>query len=300
MKSPILSIVILSHNTKEVLADCLTSLKKLRGEVDFEVVVSDNGSADGSVEMVKKEFPAFSIIENKKNLGFAAGNNRARTKVKGEYILFLNSDTKVPSGTLKKALDYLASHSEIGALGCKIVLSDGSLDKDSRRAFPTPWVAFTHLILPLDKVFPKSPLFAKYWYGYKSQDEIHEVDVLQGAFFLTRKRVLDKVGWFDEDYFLDGEDIDLCWKIKSLGYKVIYYPKVSILHIKGVTKGKHKLFKGKVSLKHKLKFRMSGVNSMETFYRKRLWDKYPLPLSILVLLGIRLVKAVRFVKVVTS
>jgi GT2 family glycosyltransferase len=300
MKNPVLSIVILSYNTKQILADCLSSLKKLMGEVDFEVVVCDNGSNDGSVELIKKDFPSFKVIENKANLGFAAGNNRAKSKIQGEYVLFLNSDTKVPTGTLKRTLECLMDHPEIGALGCKIVLPDGTLDKDSRRSFPTPWVAFSHLMIPLDRLFPKSRFFAKYWYGYKSEDETHEVDVLQGAFFLTRRNLLNKVGWFDEDYFLDGEDIDLCWKIKALGYKVVYFPEVSILHIKGVTKGKHKLFKGKVPLEHKLKFRMSGVNSMEIFYRKRLWHKYPLPLSILVLLGIRLVKAIRFVKVVTS
>lgn len=295
--TPKISIIILNYNTVELTRNCLASLQKVRDEVDFETVVVDNGSTDDSVAMVRREFPGVKIVENKANLGFAKGNNRAKKIVKGKYVLFLNTDTIVYPKALKATSDYLDAHPDVGAVTCRVVLVDGTLDKDTRRSFPTPWVSLTHLVLQLDKLFPHSKLFAKYWYGYLPEDKETEVDVIQGAFALLPKRILDRVGWFDEDYYLDGEDIDLCWKIKALGYKIVYYPKVSILHLKGATKGKKKAVGYKAPLAEKLKFRMASVNSMEIFYRKRLWKHYPLILNLLVLAGIKLLKAVRFIKV---
>lgn len=299
-KKPELSIIILNYNTRDLLRNCLKSLEKVKDEVRFEVIVSDNGSTDGSGKMLKEDFSWVKLVENRENLGFAAGNNRARDFCEGAYVLFLNTDTIVKKNTLKKSIDYIKKDKKIGALTCKIVLPTGGLDKDARRSFPTPWVSLTHLILRLDKLFPKSPLFAKYWYGYIDEDKVHEVDAIQGAFFLTQKKILNELGWFDEDYFLDGEDIDLCWKIKEAGWKIIYYPKVSVTHLKGATKGKNKRTKKKVDFKERLKFRMAGVNSMEIFYKKRLWAKYPLLLNLLVLLGIKLLKVLRVIRILLS
>ena len=296
MSKPKFSIIILSYNTKDLLKDCLQSLEKVTKEVDFEIIVSDNGSVDGSAQMVKNLFPNVELVENGENLGFAAGNNRAKNICKGKYILFLNSDTIVRKNTLKETIKYLDENKNVGALTCKLVLPNGDLDKDARRSFITPWIGFVHLFLKLDRLFPKSKLFARYWYGYISPDKIHEVDAIQGAFFLSRKEILDKVGWFDEDYFLDGEDIDLCWKIKEAGWKIMYYPKVSIIHIKGASKGK-KIKVINVSLSEKIKYRMSGVNSMEIFVKKRLTSKYSPIVITLVLIGIKIIKAVRFIKV---
>lgn len=297
MTDPKLSIIVLSFNTKDLLRNCLLSLEKVKEELSFEVIVVDNASLDNSAKMVKKEFPRFKVVENKKNLGFAAGNNSAREYCQGEYILFLNSDTIVNKNVLKKTVRYMDKHKKVGALSCKLVLANGQMDKDARRSFPTPWVSLTHLVLRLDKLFPTSPLFARYWYGYISENRIHEVDVIQGAYFLSRKKILDKLNWFDEDYFLDGEDVDLCWRIWQLGFKILYYPKVYILHLKGASKGK-KDSKRKIALRSKLKFRMAGVNSMEIFYRKRLWDEYPFALNILVLTGIKILKLIRLARVV--
>lgn len=286
-----LSIVILSYNTKDLLRGCLKSLEKVGYELSFEVIVVDNASVDGSAELVKKDFPKVRLFKNRKNLGFAAGNNKARKVVRGEFVLFLNPDTVVKKNTFKETVKYLKSNKEVGAMTCKIVLPSGELDKDARRSFPTPWVSLTHLVLRLDKLFPKSKLLSRYWYGYKSPNETHEVDVIQGAYFLTRKKVLDSVGWFDEDYFLDGEDIDLCWKIKERGWKIIYYPKVSITHVKKASKMKP------VSKEERVRFIKAGVDSMEIFYKKRLWKNYPLALNLLVIVGTRLVKAMRAIKV---
>ena len=228
------------------------------------------------------------MIISKDNLGFAAGNNRARKYCNGEYVLFLNSDTELNKSTLKETLLYIKKHRNVGAMTCKIVLPDGTLDKDARRSFSTPWVGLTHFS-GLDRLFPTSKLFSKYWYGYIPENKSHEVDVLQGAYFLVRKKVLDSVGWFDEDYFLDGEDIDLCWRIKEAGWKIVYYPKVSIKHIK-------KASKKNPTNNDREKFVLAGVESMRIFYKKHLWDKYPSILNQIVMFGIDVTEIIRRLK----
>ena len=297
MKKPTLSIVVLSYNTKDLLRSCLDSLDVVKDEVAFEIIVPDNGSTDGSPEMIEEEYKSVRLVRNEKNLGFAAGNNKARECCSGEYVLFLNSDTEVYKDTLRQSINYLKVHKDVGALTCKLILPSGKLDPDTRRSFITPWIGLVHIFLKLDRLFPKSKFIAKYWYSYLSEDQVHEVDVIQGAYFLVRKNVLDQVNWFDEDYFLDGEDVDLCWRIKEKGWKIMYYPKVSILHVKGASKGKNKNF-NKVPFTDKLKYRIGGINSMELFLRKRLWVKYPLFLNIFMLLGMNILKLIRIVKLI--
>lgn len=297
--NPELTIIILNYNTKELLADCLRSIKKCENEISLEVIVSDNASQDESAQMVRKDFPWVKVLEGE-NGGFSKGNNRARKYTNGKMVLFLNPDTVVNKGVLKATTDYLKDHKDVGALSCKLVLPSGEIDKDARRSFPTPWVSFTHLVLKLDRIFPKSKVFAKYWYGYLPDNVTHEVDAIQGAFFLTWKKVLDQVDWFDEDYFFNAEDIDLCWKIKELGLKIIYYPKVFIYHVKGASKGKSKKWRHKVPFKHRVKMKLVEADSMEIFYKKRLWEKYPLVLNWIVILGIRLLKFIKFLSVVFS
>jgi len=297
---PILSIIILNYNTIDLTRDCIASIAKTAGEVSLQVIVADNGSTDGSVEMIHKQFPDVKVVENNANLGFGNGNNKARPYCKGKYVLFLNTDTLVKKGALKSCVDYLEKNDDVGGVTCRVELMDGTLDRDTRRSFPTPWVSLTHLVLPLDRIFPHSRLFARYWYGYIPEGTTHDVEVIQAAYLMVPKKLLDSVGWFDKDYYLDGEDIDLCWKIKEKGKRLVYYPKYKILHLKGYTKGKNKKSKSRVSFKEKLKFRMSSVNSMEIFYRKRLWSQYPLLLNLLVLSGIKLLKLVRATKLLLT
>jgi hypothetical protein len=284
MSKPQLSIIIVSFNTKEVLRDCLESLEKVKDEISFEVIVSDNGSTDGSREMLKG-IKWIRLLDNKANLGFSKGNNMARNIATGKYVLFLNPDAIVNIGTIEKTVEYLKNNDEVGSMTCRILLPSGKMDPDTLRSFPTPWVALSHFS-GLDRLFPSSKLFAKYWYGYLDKNKEQEVDVIQGAFHLTRREVLDKVDWFDEDYFLDGEDIDLCWKIKQAGYKVAYYPEVSIVHIKKASK---KVNKSALSV-------TSGIKAMEIFYRKRLWDKYPVYVSYPVIFGIKVLLGIRLLK----
>lgn len=284
---PELSVIILNYNTKELLEDCLNSVKSHMHEVPMEVIVSDNSSTDGGPEMIKKKFPWVTLVEGPNN-GFSAGNNRAKSVVHGEMVLFLNPDTIVHDNVFGLTVRYLKEHPKVGAVTCKLVLPDGSMDKDVRRRFPTPWISFNRLILGKTR---------EYYYEYIPDTSTHEVEAIQGAFFLTWRKILDKVGWYDEGYFFDGEDVDLCYQISKLGYKLVYYPDVYITHLKGVTKGKVAKWKYKVTREQRKKLRMSGVASMERFFRKNLWKKYPVWFDYFVLLGINLFKIVRYVRV---
>ncbi len=288
MQKPELSVIILNYNTKELLSDSLDSIKAHMDEVPMEVIVSDNSSNDGSQEMVKKKFPWVKFIEGP-NEGFSKGNNRARPFVNGEMVLFLNPDTLVHKNVFAWTVRYLKEHPKVGAVTCKLVLPDGSMDKDVRRRFPTPRISFNKLVLGKTR---------EYYYEYIPETATHEVEAIQGAFFLTYKKLLDKVGWFDERYFFDGEDVDLCYQIHKEGYSLVYYPDVYITHLKGVTKGKVKKWRFKVSDAQRKKLRLAGVASMELFYRKNLWKKYPLWFSYFVIFGINIFKVVRYIRVV--
>ncbi len=227
-----LSIIILSFNTKELLRTCLTTVFASKfQEYRMEVMVCDNQSSDGSLEMVKKEFVQVICIQNGKNLGFAAGNNPGIRRAKGRYILLLNSDTEVDADTFAKMLSYMDKNENVGASTCKVMLPTGDIDPSCHRGFPTPWASITYL-LKLEKLFPTSVLFGQYHQGYKGLTTIHEVDCIVGAFFMVRANVIKKVGLLDEDYFMYGEDIDWCYRIKKAGWKIMFSPQTSILHRK--------------------------------------------------------------------
>jgi len=231
-KQPDVSVVILNYNTLDLTRTCLATL--LASELDdysMEVIVCDNGSTDGSLSMVAREFPRVIRIDNRKNLGFAAGNNPGIKIAKGRYILLLNTDTEMPKNTLRTMIDFMDEHPDAGASTCKLLLPDGSMDPACHRGFPTPWAAITYL-LKLEKMFPKTKVFGQYHQGYKDMDSIHEVDCIVGAFFLVRREVVSEVGLLDEDYFMYGEDIDWAYRIRKHGWKIMYNPTVTMLHKK--------------------------------------------------------------------
>lgn len=224
-----LSIIIVSYNTKDLLFDCLGSIAKT---ANCEVIVSDNGSTDESVAMVKREFPWVRCIENKENIGFSAANNRGIAFARGRYILLLNSDTVVPPGSLESMITFMDAHPEAGAATAKLLLTDGSMDPACHRGFPTPWVAATYLV-KLEALFPRTRLFGEYHQGYKDLETIHMVDVISGAFFFVRKRVIDEVGLLDEDFFMYAEDIDWSYRIRKQGWNIYFNPHIQVLHKKG-------------------------------------------------------------------
>lgn len=227
-----LSIVIVNYNVAYFLEQCLNSVFTSNVDFDIEVFVVDNNSVDNSLSIVYDKFPQVKLIANKKNLGFSKANNQAIRVATGEYILLLNPDTLLETNTLKLCIDFMDSHLDAGGLGVKMVDGKGNFLPESKRGLPTPQAAF-YKIFGLSSIFPRSKRFSAYHLGNLDRDEIHEIDVLSGAFMLMRKKTLDTVGLLDEDFFMYGEDIDLSYRILKGGYKNYYFPKTRIIHYKG-------------------------------------------------------------------
>lgn len=227
-----LSIVIVNYNVKYFLEQCLYSVEKAMSGLDAEVFVVDNNSVDGSNEMTASKFPWVKLIVNSENTGFSRANNQAIKVTTGEYILLLNPDTVLEQNTLKKCMEFMDAHPDAGGLGIKMVDGKGKFLPESKRGLPTPEVAF-YKIAGLSALFPKSKLFGRYHLGFLDRDQIHEVEILSGAFMMLRKKALDKVGLLDETFFMYGEDIDLSYRIIKGGYKNYYYPEARIIHYKG-------------------------------------------------------------------
>lgn len=227
-----LSIIIVNFNVKAFLQNCLLSVRKALEEIPSEIIVVDNASDDGSVEIIKKNFPDVKIIELSENLGFSKANNIGLKIAKGEYICLLNPDTIVEEDTLNTMIRFMESHPEAGMAGCKILNPDGTFQLACRRSFPTPWVAFTK-IFGLSALFPKSKLFARYNLTYLDENQTYEVDAISGSFMFLRKDVYEKVGGLDESFFMYGEDLDWCFRIKKAGFKIYYVHSTKIIHFKG-------------------------------------------------------------------
>ena len=227
-----LSIIIVNYNVKHFLEQCLRSINKASKNLDIEIFVVDNNSVDNSIEMVKAKFPNVNTIINKKNLGFSKANNQAIRKAKGEYVLLLNPDTVIQENTLSITIDFLEKNTRAGGLGVKMIDGSGNFLPESKRSLPTPSIAF-YKIFGLSYLFPKSRKFGKYHLKYLDQNKIHEIDIISGAFLMTRKKIIDKIGLLDERFFMYGEDIDLSYRIQQAGYQNFYLPTTSIIHYKG-------------------------------------------------------------------
>ncbi len=288
---PDLSIVILNYNAKNFVTQCIQSIEnsKKNGYI-WDIFVVDNASSDGSVEALQKYHVSsikYQVIENKENFGFSKGNNVAVPYVKGRYILFLNPDTIVNPNTLSFMTRFMDKHPQVGAATCKLKSPDGGLDEAAHRGFPTPWNAFCHFF-GLERLFPKLRLFSGYTMGYLPRITTHEIDALSGAFMIVRREAGEKVGWWDEDYFWYGEDIDFCFRLKKAGWKIMYVPTVSILHYRGVSSGIKKHTK-EVSVATKEIRKMAtraSIEAMRIFYKKHYVGRYPTPILWLVGMGI--------------
>lgn len=239
--TPDISIVIVNYNVKDALDNCLSSVYKSNTSGHkLEIIVVDNNSFDGSVKLVKEKYPDVNVIENKENSGYSRANNTALRKVRGQYVLILNPDTILEEGTFQKLIDFIKKNPETGVVTSKLIMANGKLDPACRRSFPSLMVALPR-ILGLSKLFPKSELFGKYNLSYLDENVTHEVDSVNGAFMFIPKKVLDDAGLFDEDFFMYGEDLDLCFRIKKNGYKIYYFPGVTTVHLKGESTRKTKI-----------------------------------------------------------
>lgn len=274
-----LTISIVNYNAGIYILNCLKSLQAVKDEVSMEIYVVDNASTDDSIEKIIKEFPEVKVIENKENLGFGKAHNQVLKIAETEYILILNPDVEIEKGVLKTAVEFMNHHTSVGVVTGQVILSDGRIDLTAHRGLPTPLAAFKYYFLKDDSLYHLS----------KSDMSLpHEVDSVSGAFLLTRKSILESVGYFDEDYFMYAEDIDLCYRISTAGYKIMYLPGIKILHHKGISTGLKKHTQQQTTATLDTRKKMTGLfyDTMKIFYKKHLAKNYPFFINWIVYLGI--------------
>ena len=217
-----LSVVIVSYNVRLLLEACLQSVEKALEGIEGEVIVVDNNSSDGSVSYLQARFPKVRFIANTENRGFARANNQAIRASKSEYVLLLNPDTVVYEPTLRGVLNFMDGHPEAGGAGVRMLTGEGIPAPESRRAVPTPWVAFLKML----------GFTRRYYMSDLPWDQPARIEVISGAFCLLRRKALDQIGLLDEDYFMYGEDIDLSFRLLKGEWQNWYLP-FDIIHYKG-------------------------------------------------------------------
>ncbi len=241
-----LSVIILNYNVRYFLELCLKSVEAAIEDLEAEIIVVDNNSSDDSCEMVKQQFPNVILIENNENSGFSKGNNLGVAKAKGEYLCILNPDTVVAEDIFKDMLQFAETKQDLGIIGCQLIDGKGEFLPESKRHIPTARIAFQKMMG-----------YANNYYNLDiDENDIGKTDVLVGAFMLLKQETYNTVGGFDEDYFMYGEDIDLSYKILKAGFTNYYFGKASVIHFKGES-----TLKDKVYAKH-------FYRAMEIFYRK--------------------------------
>lgn len=227
-----LSIIIVNYNVKEFIQNLLESIKSASKKISTEVIIVDNASDDGSIELIRQKYPWVKLIVNSRNLGFSKANNLGLKESTGKYLLLLNPDTLVKEDTFEKMIDFFEATPDAGMAGCKLLNTDGTLQLACRRGFPGPWASFTK-VTGLSTLFPKSPLFARYNLTYLDENKTYAVDAISGAFMMFKREVYEKTGGLDETFFMYGEDLDLCYRVNKAGYKVYYVHSTEIIHYKG-------------------------------------------------------------------
>ena len=292
---PKLSIIILSYNTRDITKQCLqTLIKSLTSTKLFEteVIVADNASTDGTQAMLsefKKTFSSQHIslvtIFNEKNEGFTRGNNQSARQAKGQHILFLNSDVIIDNVDWGILIKYFESDSNLAVLTVKVTLDNGLIDPASHRGFPTIFRSFCYYS-KLETITKPVPYLNKVFGGYHLTDldlsKSHEIDSPSGAFYLVKKDIFEKVHGFDEDFFMYGEDLDLSFRIKEMGYKIIYYPEFKVRHLK------YQSGLGTADKAILIKTHRHFYDAMHIFYKKHYAPKYPKAINQLIYFLIKL------------
>ena len=239
------SIVIVNYKVPEYLRETLRSVYQAQGGDDAEIIIVDNASGDNSRELIANEFPAVRWIQLKHNIGFGKACNVGVQNACGTYILLLNPDTMISRNTLRLSIDFLEAHPEIGMLGPKILNPDGTLQASCKRGFPTPAGSFYHFT-GLSRLFPKSKRLGRYNMTFLDPDCQAEVDAVSGSCMFLPKALFKQVGGFDERFFMYGEDLDLCYRIRESGHLVWYFPETQIIHRKGKSSAKS-LFRSRIA-----------------------------------------------------
>lgn len=270
-----ISICMVSLNCWNVLPACLDSLRASRPTVNYEIIMVDNASTDGTVKFVQEQYPEVRVVRNDRNVGFTKATNQAIELSSGGYVLWLNTDTILRPDALYHMRHFLETHPQAGIVGPKVLNADGTFQPQCKRGLPTPGASLFYL-LKLHKIWPRHPRFGQYLLTHLSPDEAHPVDAVSGCCLLARRDVWDAIGPLDEAIFGFGEDLDWCVRAKQAGYEVWYYPRAVITHLKG---------QGGVHAKpyHKA----WGIHqAMWVFYRKHLMRHYAPIVTALVWLGV--------------
>lgn len=276
-----LAIVIVNYNVAPLLRRCLQSVLDSRGPYIYRVCVVDNNSQDDSVEMVRDQFPDVKLIANPVNVGYPAANNQGLRALglgsddEPRYALLLNPDTEVPPDAFSRLLAYMDAHEDVGVVGPKLVLPDGSLDLACRRGFDS-MSALVYRMLGLSRLFPRSRRFARYNMTYLDEDELAEVDSVVGAFMLVRAAALRGVGLLDARFWMYGEDLDWAKRIKDAGWRIVYNPDVTVLHVK------------RASSRQNPRAQTEFYRAMLIFYYKHYRSSTAVWLHWLILLGVAL------------
>lgn len=259
-----LSIIIVSYNVKDHILSCLASIFENQVKWPLEVTVVDNNSQDGTVDAIREGFRNVTLMENDENLGFASANNQGLQRAAGEYILFLNPDTKVLPGTIDKSVAFLENNPEVGAIGCRISNPDGTLQY-SCKSYPSLWNYFCESTF-LYKLFPKNHWIGKFYMTSFDHAEVKEVDVVSGAYLLTRSKLLKEIGGWDETFFIYSEETDLCYRIKKAGKKICFVPDCQIIHWGGRSTSQSPLRMFKQDHRSRYLFMRKHYNSLTTFF----------------------------------
>ncbi len=217
-----LSVVIVNYNVRELLSECIKSVNTALTGIDGDIYVVDNNSSDGSVAYIRDHFPDVHVIANSDNQGFAYANNQAIRQTNSDYVLLLNPDTVVFEGTLRGCVDFMDAHPQCGGVGVRMLTREGTVAPESRRAIPTPWVAFLKML----------GFTRKYYMSHLPWDKPGQIEVISGAFCMLRHKALDQIGLLDEDFFMYGEDIDLSYRLLKGGWENWFLP-YDIIHYKG-------------------------------------------------------------------
>ncbi|MBL7074497.1 glycosyltransferase [candidate division KSB1 bacterium] len=278
------SVIIVSYNVKYFLERAILSLLKALKGLRHEIFVVDNHSTDGSPELIRNRFPALKLIANSENVGFGRANNQALRLCGGDYILLINPDTMVQEDTVSKMMSFFEGHPVAGMVGCKILNPDGGLQLACRRSFPTPMVGFAKIV-GLSDLFPKSHLWGRYNLTYLDENQISEVDAISGSFMMIRRQVYEGVGGFDEDFFMYGEDLDWCYRIKKAGWKIYYVPTTAIIH-----------YKGESARASRLDTQRLFYQAMHQFVRKHFRSRYSFAANGLISVGIGIRAGLSFLR----
>jgi GT2 family glycosyltransferase len=228
---PLVSALIVSYNVKPLLLKCLEAFYA-HADLPVEAVVVDNASTDGSAAAVATEFPKAIVLQQQRNLGFGRANNVGLERCQGRFVLLLNPDVTVNPQAVGRMADFLITRPDAAAVGPRLMFPDGRLDPDARRSFPVPSTLFYRTV-GLSRLFPKSRVFGRHNMGHVPETEVHEMDAGTAACMMVRMAALDRIGFFDPRYFMFGEDLDLCYRLKLGGWKIFYLPSASAIHHKG-------------------------------------------------------------------